>query len=640
MRYSLSRAALAAALLASSQPAFAATDDTTDEEVVVTASRSGTGLPREQLGSSVTILQPLDLELRQTRIISDVLRDVPGVSVSRSGTVGGLTDIRIRGAESDHALVLIDGMEVSDPAFGSFDFATLIADDVGRIEVLRGQQSALYGSEAIGGVINYLTVSGAEAPGVRGRLEGGSFGSFGAAARIAGVDGGLDYAVSAGYQSTDGVPTARFGSRDIGAENGVVSGRFVYDVTNNFRLRAIGRYSYTEADVNDQDFDFLSPTYGYVIDSDDTYRNNALYGLVSAELSFLNDAWTHAVTLQGADSERRSFSGGLRDGGDNGGRIKASYVTAYRFGSDTVRHILTGAVDWERETFQNVGPFLSPEQAAEHTNENTGLVAQYDLLVGDTIGIGAAIRYDDNERFASATTWRVQGSYAFDFGMRLHAAGGSGVKNPNQYEIFGFDPANFQSNPNLKPERSKGWEAGIEQSFLDGDVRVDATYFDSRLTNEISTDFSDYPISRPINLDTDSTERGVELSLTALLDDAWRVFASYTYLDAVEDGREEVRRPPHIASFNLSYVDPDGRFSATLTVRYNGRMLDNNFTNSGPFRVEMPSFTLVNLDGDVRLNDDIRLYARIENLFDEDYEEVYTYRTAGRGAFVGLRAGF
>ena len=241
MRYSLSRAALAAALLASSQPAFAATDDTTDEEVVVTASRSGTGLPREQLGSSVTILQPLDLELRQTRIISDVLRDVPGVSVSRSGTVGGLTDIRIRGAESDHALVLIDGMEVSDPAFGSFDFATLIADDVGRIEVLRGQQSALYGSEAIGGVINYLTVSGAEAPGVRGRLEGGSFGSFGAAARIAGVDGGLDYAVSAGYQSTDGVPTARFGSRDIGAENGVVSGRFVYDVTNNFRLRAIGR---------------------------------------------------------------------------------------------------------------------------------------------------------------------------------------------------------------------------------------------------------------------------------------------------------------------------------------------------------------------------------------------------------------
>ena len=638
MRYSVSYAALAAALVTMSLAALAAASSA--EEIVVTASRAPGGLTRAQLGGSVTLLQPLDLRLRQTRTVSDVLRDVPGISVSRLGGVGGQTQVRLRGSESNHTLVLIDGLEASDPFQGEFDFSALIADDVARIEVLRGQQSALYGSDAIGGVINYLTVSGTEAPGARGRIEAGSFGTTEGALRIAGADGALDYVISAGHRRTDGTPNSRFGSRDLGAENTALSGRLVYELSPNLKLRAIARYLKAEADVNDQDFAWGSPTYGYVIDSDDSSAIEQLYGLVGADLDLMEGAWSHSLTLQSMDASRDGFSGGARDSGNEGNRVKLSYVSSYRFGMEGVFHKLTGAIDWKREKFRNSGPGLSPAQALERQIENTGLVAQYDLAIGDHIGFGAAMRYDENERFRNATTYRVHASYLFESGARLHAAGGSGIKAPGFYELFGFDPDGFIGNPDLKAERSHGWEAGIEQTFLDGRVRLDATYFDTRLEDEIYTDFSNWPISTAANRDTVSKQRGVEVSAEALIGDAWRVHAAWAWLDAEEGGQEEVRRPPHIGSLNLSYVDPSDAFSATLTVRYNGETLDNNFTSTGGPRVTLPAFTLVNAGGDVRLNEGVRLFARIENLFDETYEEVYTYRAPGRAAFVGLRAEF
>jgi len=221
------------------------------QKVVVTATRSGDGIRADVLGSSFTLLDSLDLERRQTRTVSDVLRDVPGIAVNRSGAVGGVTQIRIRGAESRHTLTLIDGIKASDPYANEFDFATLIADEVARVEVLRGQQSALYGSDAIGGVINYITPSGREAPGLRARLEGGSFGSMDTASHYGGFTDTVDYSLSAGYQSTDGTPDARFGSRDLASNNTAVSGKFTFSPTDMFRIKALARYSRTRADTND-----------------------------------------------------------------------------------------------------------------------------------------------------------------------------------------------------------------------------------------------------------------------------------------------------------------------------------------------------------------------------------------------------
>ncbi len=471
------------------------------DQVVITATRANDGVRADLLGASYTILLPEDLEQRQTRYVSDILRDVPGVSVSRSGSLGGVTQVRLRGAEANHTLVLIDGMEASNPFFGELDFAMLVADDVARVEVLRGQQSALYGSDAVGGVINYITLNGHDAPGGRVRVEGGSFGTKEASARYAGVSGPFDYALSAGFADTEGFPVSRVGTRDLGTQNGAASGRFEYAPTDTFRLKAVARYSRTEADGNDQDFNFPpGPTFGFVINSDDYYRNEAFYGLVRGELDSLDGRWTNAVAVQGVDASRDNFSGGALDGGDNGKRVRYSYESTLRFGGESFAQRLTGAFDHEQENFQNLGQFLTPAQSIDRQITNKGVVLQYDARINDRIGLGAALRHDENDRFDDDTTYRVQASYRFDSGTRLRAAAGTGIKNPGIFELFGFDPGSFIGNPNLKPEKSDGWEVGVDQSFADGRALVGATWFDSKLTDEIYTDFL------PPNFDDHATQ--------------------------------------------------------------------------------------------------------------------------------------
>jgi vitamin B12 transporter len=251
------------------------------------------------------------------------------------------------------------------------------------------------------------------------------------------------------------------------------------------------------------------------------------------------------------------------------------------------------------------------------------------------------LRHDDNERFDDADTYRAQASYAFDSGTRLHAAAGSGIKAPGIFELFGFDPGSFEGNPNLKPERSEGWEAGYEQTLFAGAARFDLTYFEATLQDEIFTDFVGPSfIAVPGNRDTESEQSGVEVSAEAQLGQNWTIHAAYAYLDAEENGVEEVRRPQQIASLNLSWRAPSDRFGAFLTARYNGEMLDSNFTLSGPPRVTLDAYTLLNLGGDVRLSENISLYARVENALDEEYEDVYTFRSPGRAGFVGVRANY
>lgn len=611
------------------------------EQVVVTATRFGDAVRRDLIGSSVTVLEPVDLERRQVRIVSDVLRDVPGVSVNRSGAVGGVTQVRVRGTEGNHVLVLIDGMEVADPYYSEFDFATLIADEVARVEVLRGQQSALYGSDAIGGVIHYMTATGKELPGFRTRVEGGSFGTWEGAARYAGSWGDFDYALSGGYQTTDGVPTSHIGTREVGAENAVLAGRFEYAPSDNFRVRAVTRYAATDAETNDQDYSVYGVfPYGWVIDSDDHYKNTALYGLVRAELDSFDRSWRNAVTVQGVDAGRDGYSDGALSYADEGSRTKASYESSLRFGSQAFSQTLTGAVDFERERMQNTGPFLSYEQGLQRQIDNTGLVAQYDAIVNERIGFGAALRHDHNDRFKSADTYRLQGSYRFDTGTRLRAAAGSGIKNPGMTEIFGYDPGSYSGNPNLKPERSEGWEAGVEQTFS-GVALIGVTYFDNTLHDEIITRYSDdYSTSSPDNATTDSTQKGVEVFARGRVGKSWRIDASYTHLHARQEGLEEIRRPPNIASLSVDWRTPEDRAGVNLTVRYNGETYDSNFTGVGGSRVLLSEFTLVNLGADFSVSDSLGLYARVENLFDEEYEEVYTYRTAGRAAYFGMKSSF
>ena len=633
--------------LVASTPAFAGADDQANtnpqDAILVTASRSGEGVPLSQLAASATVIDADQLDQRQTRIVSDVLRDVPGVAVSRIGAIGGQTQIRIRGTESNHVLVLIDGIEAADPYYGEYDFGTLIADPEARIEVLRGQQSSLYGSDAIGGVINYITLSGAEAPGYSVRAEGGSFGTFSGAARAAGVAGALDYAVSGSWYHTNGYPTAEGGTRDIGSDSVGASAKVNWKPSDTLKLSGVLRYSHTDADVNDSDSDPTSPTFGYTIDSPGVhYTSEALYGLLSAELTALDGRWTNTLSGQFADTTRRGYEPSGLSYGDKGQRYKGSFVSSFRFGTDTVTHRLTGAVDVEREQFRNISPASSFAFTGRRSTDNIGLVGQYEINAGGFTG-GASIRYDDNNRFADSTTWRVQAGYRLPTDTRVHAAYGTGIKNPGYYELYGFIDGKYIGNPDLKPEKSEGWEAGIDQGFLDGKAVIGATYFDSKLKDEIFTDFPPpLFVATPGNRTTDSTQHGVEVTASLHPIPQLQIDAAYTWLDAKEDGVKEIRRPDDIASVNATLFSKDQRFSGTLTVRYNGRMTDQAYTDPSfvPVTVSLKPYTLVNLSAQYKLNDRFSLFGRVENLFDVDYEEVFSFATPGIAGYGGVRLAF
>ncbi|MBA3942710.1 MAG: TonB-dependent receptor [Sphingopyxis sp.] len=638
------------ALAAATTPAYAqsnpdlTTTDETGDTIVVTASRSGEGVRIDQLGSSVTVIDATAMEKRQTRILSDVLRDVPGVAVSRLGAIGGQTQLRIRGTEGNHVLTLIDGIEVSDPFNGEYDFGTLIASPNARIEVLRGQQSSLYGSDAIGGVIHYITLTGAEAPGISARAEAGSFETFSGDLRVAGVSGNLDYAISGAYLHTGGTPTARFGTRDIGSDNVGVSGKLIWSPSDSFKLTGVVRYGYTDADSNNSEFDGTSPLYGYIVDSPDTYyTSQSFHGLLRAEFIALDGRWTNALTGQVTDTVRKAYSASIRDGGSEGRRYKGSFESSLRFGTDAIVHRLTAAVDVEREEFRNTTPSPFVFQGQRDT-DNIGFVGEYELLAGDSFALGASVRHDENDRFDDATTYRIQSSYKLPTGTRIRGAYGTGVKNPGYYELYGFSDGVFIGNPDLRPEKSKGWEAGIEQTIGDDLATVGVTYFDSKLKGEIFTTFPPPNfVATPANRTTTSKQRGVEVFAQARPIPQIELDLAYTWLKARENGVLEVRRPKHVASFNATIFSPDERFSSTLTVRYNGRQTDVAFLDPiffAPTTVSLKEYVLVNLNANYKLTDGISVFARVENLAGEKYEEVFSYRSQGRAAYGGVRVRF
>jgi vitamin B12 transporter len=630
---------VAAGAAAGPAPAPAAPDPASDE-VLVTATRAHDGIETRLLGSSYTILTALDLETRQVRVLADVLRDVPGISVNRAGAVGGQTQVRLRGGESNHTLVLIDGIEAGDPFNGEFPFESLLADDLARVEVLRGQQSALYGSDAIGGVIHYLTPTGAQAPGLRARVEGGSFGTLDGAVHWGGVAGNLDYSLSGSYFGTDGVATALNGSRDVGDWTQTYGTKLTWSPLENLRVRVAGRYVQARAQSNDQDFNFPpGPSYGQLVDTDSYYTQQNAYGLVRTELELLDGRWSQALSVQGVDGTHRDYSYAF--GGSfftAGSRSKFSYESTLRFGGERVRQAVTFALDRKHERYLNVPIFAPGPQNERRKLDNTGVVAEYELQYAERLGFGAALRHDDNSRFDDATTYRVQTSYRVTNALRLRAAAGTGVKNPTNFELFGFDPTSFLGNPGLTPEKSTGWEVGADLALPEQRATVALTHFDSRFTDEIYTAFLPGFVSSPGNRSTVSTQTGVELSVAAHLAAAWQIDASWTWLDAKENALEEIRRPKQSGSLNLAWRGVADALGLALTVRHNGATQDTHFGTNA--RVALDAYTVVNLGGDWKLSERLGLFARIDNLLDEDYQEIFSYRSVGRGAYAGVKLQF
>lgn len=603
--------------------------------IVVISSR---GAPVDLADStgSLAFINSDDLEQRQVRDVADVLRDVPGVAVS---SIAGQTQLRLRGSEANHVLVLVDGIEVSDPFAGEFDVGTLQAEIGSRVEVLRGPQSALYGSDAIGGVVAY---DSGRFEGASAWIEGGSDSTFNGAARVGTRGDRWDASLSGVVVSSDGEPNARNGARDIGRDSYTLSGKSSVDIAPDLTLRAVGRFVRTEGDFNDTDFDPTSPTFGFVIDSPDTrFENEAVYALVGARLETMRGDWTHDLSAQIADIARDTFGPFGRTSGSDGDRLKASYVSSLGLGSYGNEHQLTFAADWERERFRNDDPF-DFAFTGRRSIENVGIAGEY-RFASERFDFSAAARHDINDRFADETTFRIGAGIDASEYTRLRVSYGTGIKNPGFFELFGFFDGRFIGNADLSPERSESWEVGIDQHFAEGAIALSVTYFDSRLKGEIFTTFPapDF-IATPANRDTLSKQQGVELSAKAQLNDQITFDAAYSWLDAKEDGVEEVRRPGNIASAALNWTAPDDAANATLIVRYNGATNDVAFTDPSfiPVIERLDSYTLVNFNAEVRLTERLRLFGRVENLLDETYEQVFSFVSPGRSAAIGIRTDF
>lgn len=604
------------------------------DAILVSASRDDDTLLLSDYTGSATSISREQIEQRQVRDIADVLRDVPGVAVS---SVAGQTQIRLRGAEANHVLVLVDGIEVSDPFAGEFDFGTLQAEIGSSVEVLRGPQSALYGSDAIGGVIAYESGT---FDGYSARLEGGSNSTINGSARVGTSGNTWDASLSATVVSTDGEPNARDGVRDVGRDSYTVSGRGSVELTEALELRAAGRFIRTEGEFNDSDFNTASPTFGFVIDSPDTrYENDAIYALVGAHFTTLDGSWTHDLSAQIADITRDTFGPFGPSNSSEGDRLKASYVTAYDFGGSD--HSITFAADWERERFRNTTPGGFAFDGRRQI-ENVGLVGGY-RYDGGAFDFSAAVRHDINDLFADETTFSVGAGYAVTVTTRLRASAGTGIKNPGFFELFGFQDGSFIGNEDLTPEKSTSWEIGVDQELFDGVAQLSLTYFNAELDDEIFTTFPapDF-IATPANAVTESTQKGVEVALSGQIGPQWSFNAAYAYLDAEENGVEEVRRPESIASAALTWTAPGDAASATLVVRHNGETQDLAFTDPSfvPVRVTLDDYTLVNLNARVRLTDGVGLFARAENLFDDRYEQVFSFVSQGRTVLAGIEARF
>lgn len=610
------------------------------EEIVVV----GSHLPRpaREVGSALTVFGRDDIAARQVSLTSELLREAPGVAVNRSGQVGAVTQVRIRGAEGNHTLVFIDGIEANDPVSGSeYNFADLMTWDLERVEVLRGPQSALYGSEAIGGVINVATLDPESGFDARGQVQAGSFGTTQFGGTVSGGSEAVRGLFSASRYDTDGISSSAIQPEDDGYENTTLHGKLQAELGDQVSARLVLRHQDNEVESDRQDFDFPpTPTQGLVVDSDGRTESSQLYGLLEVEARLLDDRWLHRARYGYTDTETDAYAGDTFTNGSRGERRKLGYETTFLLGDDEVGHALTGAIAREDLEFENrYVTFPGANQTQE--DDQTSYVGEYALSFGNAASISLSVRHDDNDRFESATTYRATGSYLFDgSGSRLHASYGEGITNPTFTELFGFTPDTFIGNPELEPERSEGWDVGIEQSLFGGRALVDVTYFQADLQDEIITVFLPSFESTAVNQDGESKRDGIEVSASAQLDEAWSLNGTYTYLDATDPtGVEEVRRPRHSGSVDVNYAFLGGRGNVNLSALFNGEQEDSEFVSATPqTRVTLDSYTLVNLAVSFDVTDKVELFARGENLLDEDYTEVFGYRSPGAAGYVGVRA--
>ena len=409
------------------------------QPVVVTATRIPT--PVSEVASSITIVTAADIEARQQRTFADVLKDIPGVNVVQTGGPGGVTSVFMRGTNSNHTKVLIDGIDVSDPsnATGAFDFGQLLTQDIERVEVLRGPQSGLYGSDAIGGVISIITKSGSGPPQFKGLLEGGSFDTFNQAGTASGSHDALHYSASVAHFHAGATPVtppdlllpgeARIDDYD---DNLTLSTKLGLDVTRDFDLGLVARYSDIHVRTTGEDYLTVPPYTGYPAAAQTSAATVAYATRLTAHLRSFDDVLDQtlgfAYTHERTDTIEPQMAAAL----NTGERRKADWQGNVRLAT---AHTLVLGAEYERDEISQ------PISANVHIASG---YAELQSHIGEHWFSALNARYDDNSRFGGKTTWRFAPAWLItETDTKLHASVGTGFKAPTLSQLFQSFPEFF-----------------------------------------------------------------------------------------------------------------------------------------------------------------------------------------------------
>jgi outer membrane cobalamin receptor len=631
------------------------------ESVIVTATR--TEAPASQVGASATVFTAADLERRQVPFVADLVGTTPGAMMIRSGGPGTLTSLFVRGGESDYNKVLLDGIPLNEPG-GSFYLNNLTTENLDRIEIVRGAYSSLFGSDAMASVIQLFTRSAdgtSRRPRGSVQLDGGTYGTVHASASVAGATSRIDYSAGvAQFNSDNRVPNS-------GLENTTLSGNVGLRLAPDTTLRIISRAelenvgtpgptAYGRPDL-DAFFDRNDLVFSVALDrsSGGDFRQRGFYstalsGQTSTNL-VLDPPYTATFERQTAIRQTSDF---LNDSHADLRRHHASYQADLHLAASPSSgdHRLTLIADWdgERATQEN----RLAGTTIENSRDNFGAAAQLQMLWPKLFAtVGARIEHNDN--FGSDLAPRVTVVYVARTGSRavgetrFKASAGTGIKEPTMLESYSVSPF-FLGNPDLKPERSRSVEVGIDQRLARDRAKVEVTWFDNRFSDVISlrTDPTTFE-GQYFNIGVTSA-RGVETGVEVAPVPAVRARASYTLLDSeiVETtspgnvlfapGQWAFRRPRNSGSIGATVMWQ--RVTFDLNGTFIGRFVDSDFGLFNPPLTENPGHASWETRLSIELARQLSVLLSIDNLTNTDYSEPFGYQPLGRLVRAGARVSF
>ena len=613
-------------------------------EVVVVGARAPQAVDR--LGQQVSVVTAETLKARQAVVISDLLATLPGVGVSRNGGIGGVTSVRIRGAETDQTLVLVDGVKLNDPASagGAYNFANLLAGPVASIEMLRGSQSTLWGSQAIGGVVNIVTVQPTRPLEGAASLDGGSYGQGDGRLSLGGKVGNLSWGLSGENFATTGVSAYRGGREPDGYRHQGLSGKATYDLPGAVRLDLRGFWSRGRVKIDG----FPPPDYAF---ADDPEYSVTETRLGYAGLSFSTGQMKNRLALSQTSTDTDSFD-----------PAQAITPLTYQTRGETRRWEYQGVLDFASSWQATFG--AEREDSRSHTRapsaydphptpaiSSTGLASVYAQAIGDLapgFTLTAGLRHDRHDAYGNhtlgqtAAAWRLPGGATI-----LRASFAQGFKAPTLYQLF-----SDYGTATLRPEAANTADLGLEHRFSALNATVSATVFRRDTRDQI--DFvscafgATAAVCRPHGVSRfgyyDNIARtraqGLELTADARVD-ALALSANYTYVAAINQAsgsanhhKDLARRPRSQANLNADYRTALG-LSLGVGVHYVGESFEDA---ANTYRLK--AYALTDLRASFPLKPGLEIYGRVENLFDRSYEPTRDYGAPGRGVYLGVRGGF